>query len=809
MARPVSDRVATNCSLCGLPMPRQAVHAGGHDYCCIGCREVARLLGGQTPGAERGEAASAEHSATSAASAEPAGQEAFFHVEGMHCASCERLLGLVGSRVDGVLAVYTSYLTGTARVVYDPARVDAAALAARLSVGGYRLRPRGEAAPEYDEGIDLLRMLAGCCLGSAVMMLSFVFIYPLHAGWVSAQDYAAIAWLAFTLVPNALFVLATLQVFVVGAPILRSAAAALRVRGLNMDVLLALAILSAYAYSVCQLRGDPVDSYFDVATGVVAVVTIGRFLERGAREAALRQIASLLQAAPLRACVVRAGECFFCAADELRPGDRVVVRAGETIPADGRVVDGAGAVDESLLTGEPFAAARSGGATVLGGSVLLDGRIEIDLGERVSSRIVELAQVLWNAQARPATAPGRTERLAQRFVVLVLGAAVLVGAAFLAAGATPQRALLAALATLIVSCPCTFGLALPLTIASATSAALRRGILITRPELFERGTRVDIVAVDKTGTLSTGDMEVCSVTGPPELAAVAAALERDAPHPVARAIARLDDRWIARDVSAEPGRGVSGLVGGRRAAVGSRALFDVLGWTVPEALGALPASGAASQAEATESAGIVSFVGWDGVVRGAIVTRDQPRPRWESVVQRLRRRGRVVLLTGAAGAEGYAHAFDDVFSGVPPEAKAAVVRQLRRRGRVAMVGDGSNDAPALAEADLSIAFGAPTPLAVQAAAIVIAGQRLEIVADALDIVDAARRRVGANLAWALSYNAIAVPLAMTGLLNPLGAALAMTASSVLVVWNATRPLGVPGDKAGQRVDAAPRSAQAA
>jgi len=791
---------AINCSLCGLPLPRPPVRADGQDYCCVGCRDVARLLAAQTPTLEQG-----APSADGAAQA-PAGQEAYFHVEGMHCTSCERLLGLVGSQVDGVLAVYTSYITGTARVVYDPARIDAAALATRLSVGGYRLRPRGEAGAEYDEGVDLLRMLASGCLASAVMMLSFVFIYPLHAGWATVADYAAIAWLAFTLVPNALFVLATLQVFVVGAPILRSAAAALRVRGVNMDVLLSVAILSAYGYSVFQLWFDPVDSYFDVATGVVAVVTIGRFLERGAREAALRQITSLLHPAPLRACVVRAGECFFCAVDALLPGDRVVVRACETIPADGTIVDGSGAVDESLLTGEPFAAARGGGEAVLGGSVLLEGRIEIDLGARVSSRIADLAQALWSAQARPATAPGRTERIAQRFVVLVLGLAVLVGVGFLAAGATPQRAMLAALATLIVSCPCTFGLALPLTTASATSAALRRGVLITRADLFERGTQVDIVAVDKTGTLSTGQMEVCSVSGPPELAYLAAAVERDSPHPVARAIARLDTRCFARDVCTEPGRGVHGRVGGRHVAVGSRALFDLLGWPVPQALAAQMAP---TEAPQTESAGVVSFVGWDGVVQGAIVTRDRPRPHWASVVERLRRRGRVVLLTGAASAEGYAGAFDEVFVAAPPEAKAAVIRQLRRRGRVAMVGDGSNDAPALAEADLSIAFGAPTPLAVQAASIVVAGQRLKLVADALDIVDSARRRVGASLAWALTYNAIAVPLAMTGMLNPLGAALAMTASSALVVWNATRPLNLPDEWRDEPVDAAPCSAWAA
>ena len=761
-----------SCALCGLPTPRPPVRDGSRDYCCTGCREVARLLGVGEGGAPL--AAAVPRDAAAAGSS-----EAFFHVEGMHCASCERLIARVASRVDGVLSVRASVATATAKVVYDPARIDAAEVGARLSVAGYRLRPRGEAAPAYDERADLLRMLAGGCIASAVMMLSFVFVYPLHLGWVGAQDYAAIGWLAFVLVPNALFVLATVQVFVVGAPILRSAAVALRVRGLNMDVLLAIAIVSAYGYSAFQLWHDPVDLYFDVATGLVAVVTIGRYLERGARAAVRREIGRFLEAAPARACVVRAGECFVCDASELLPGDRVIVRAGETIPADGTIADGAGAVDESLLTGEPFPAGRERGDHVLGGAVLREGRIEVDLGAQVHSRIADLAQVLWNAQAGSGGAPGRAEQLAQRFVPIVLGLALLVGAAFLAAGAPPQRALLAALATLIVSCPCTFGLAIPLTVASAMGAALERGILITRPDVFDRRVRVDIVAVDKTGTLSSGEMAVARVIGPPEVAGVAAAVERDSPHPVARAIAQLDGRWVARDARADPGRGALGVVGGRHAAVGSQALFERLGWPVPAALAAEAAA---------DAAGVESFVGWDGEVRGAIVTRDQPRPGWDVAVERLRERARVVLLTGTARAEGYGARVDEVFTGVPPEAKAAVIRRLRAHGRVAMVGDGSNDAPALAEADLAVAFGSPTALAAQAAAIVVAGERIERVADALDLVAAARRRVSQNLAWALSYNAIAVPLAMSGLLNPLWAALAMTASSLLVVWNATRPL---------------------
>lgn len=762
-----------NCALCGLPAHGALLRDGEHAYCCAGCREVARLLGS--------DAAPRPEPAPAAAGTPAPCAEAFYWIDGMHCASCERLIELVAERAEGVRAVHANGATGTARVIYDPGRADLADLAARLGQAGYRLRPRGEAAPEYDERPELLRMLVGACLASAVMMLSFVFVYPVHAGWLDRQDYAAIAWLALDWAPRALCVLTTIQVFGVGWPILRGAVNALRAGGLNMDALLAVALISSYGYSVAQLWIDPLDLYFDAASGIVAIVTIGRYLERSAREAALAEMRGVMEAPPARACIVRAGQCFTCGADEVAPGDRVFVRQGEVIPVDGTIADGAGAVDESVLTGEPFPAARTSGDRVLGGSVLREGRIEIDAGAEVRSRIADLSRVLWSAQTSTGATLGRADRIARAFVPAVIVLAACVGIGLILAGAEPRQALLAALSTLIVSCPCTFGLAIPLTLAGATSEALRRGIVVTRPGLFDRAARVDIVAIDKTGTLSTGEMMVAAVVGPPEVAVLAAAVEREAPHPVARAIAQLDRRAIARELELHPGRGACARVGQRRVAVGSAVLFERLQWPIAPELHAQLAAHA-------DGASVVSYVGWEGAARGAIVTRDRPRPHWDALLSQLRQRARVVLLTGAAGAGSYAAHVDEAFTGVPPEAKAAAVRRLRAGGRVAMIGDGSNDAPALAEADLSIAFGSCTALAAQAADIVVTGGRLASVADALELVEAARRRVRQNLAWALTYNALALPLAMSGAFNPMWAAVAMTASSILVVSNSTRSL---------------------
>lgn len=775
-------RIAIPCKLCGLPAPDPPIEDAGHAFCCFGCREVYRTFGEDVFAAEK--------VSPRDAAPPPQGSEAYLWIDGMHCASCEFLIEKLALKHPGVLAAASSYATATAKIVYDPDIVGEADLPALLSRAGYRARLRGEAAPEYDERQDLLRLLTGATVASSLMMLTFLFIYPIHGGFLTAADYGEIRWLAFTVTPAALLFLSSILVFYVGWPILRGAWTGIRAGLLNMDALLALSILSAWGYSVVQLFHDPIDLYFEVAGTLVAVITIGRFLERGVRVRATQSLNAIMRSWAPDACVLREGQYLMCTLAELLPGDRVFVRQGETIPVDGGIVGGEGAVDESLLTGEPFPVSRGIGEKVLGGSVLLEGNLEIETGPQIESRMADLARILWNTQTASSGLQGRIDRLARVFVPAVLVLAALVGLGFHIGGASPDKALLAALATLIVSCPCTFGLAIPLTTAAAINAALRRGIIVTAADLFEKSPDVDVVALDKTGTLSTGEMAVVEVVGPPEIAARAAAVERHSPHPVARAIAQLDARRSAGEVEIHPGRGALAVVGGKRVAVGSRTLFATLGWTIPEQL-------LAEMEARRHGESVISYVGWDGRAEGAIVTRDRSRPEWEQVAEQLRKHSRVVLLTGAEHPNGYQAHVDEVHAGVPPEAKAAVIRRLKARGRVAMIGDGSNDAPALAEADLGIAFGAPTALAAEAADIVIPGKRLERVLDAFELIAVTRRRIRQNLAWALAYNAVAIPLAMAGFLNPMLAALAMSASSILVVLNAARPMLGADDPAGE------------
>lgn len=773
------------CKLCGLPTPNPPIVGDGHGFCCHGCCEVYRCFGDG--------AFVADQEADRAAPSQLQGKEAYLWIEGMHCASCEFLISRIALSTPGIHSATSSYATSTAKIVYDPGLVTEADLPSLLSRSGYRARLRGEEAPEYDERQDLLRLLTGGILASTVMMMTLLFIYPIHGGFAAASDYESIRWLAFVFTPIVLFLQTSALVFYVGYPILRGAWTGIRTRVLNMDCLIALSILSAYGYSVVQLFYDPIDLYFEVAGTLVAIITIGRFFEKTERVRATQELRGLMQAWVPQACVRRNGSYLVCGLEELVPGERVYVRQGETLPVDGVIVNGQGAVNEALITGEPFPVWRSQGQKVRGGSVLLEGRLEIEVGQQVECRLEGLSHILWNAQSSIAGVQSGVDRLARVFVPAVIGLAVLVGLGFYISGAPLEKVFLASLATLIVSCPCTFGLAIPLTTAVAISSGLRRGIVVSSADLFEKARHIDIIVFDKTGTLSTGDMAVVDVIGPPEVAARAAAVERHSPHPVAGAIARLDSQRTASDFENHPGRGALASVGGRRVAVGSKQLFATLGWTIPESLQTQVTGRAPAQS-------VISYVGWNGCAEGAIITRDQPRPDWRQIIDSLPAATRVVLLTGAEDPRGYEDGVDEVHAGVPPEAKTAVIRRLKEQGTVAMVGDGSNDASALAEADLGIAFGAPASLAAEAADIVIPGNRLETVLDALNLIGTTRRRIRQNLGWALGYNVVAIPLAMAGLLNPLFAALAMSASSLLVVWNAVRPIAYAESGGSRKIE---------
>lgn len=763
------------CALCGLPTPTPPIRAKGKSFCCPGCAEVFATFGPEILSARRADRQEARP---------VEGAEAYLRVAGMHCSSCEVLIDHLAENIDGIHEVRSSYATSTARVIYDAEKIDAADLPGLLGRTGYRITPRSEPRTARGGNLALLRVVAATSLAAVVMMLNLAFFYPTHLGLVDAADLEPVAWLAYGAAPLAIFVLTSVMVAYVGLPVYRGAIVGLRAGVLNMDNLLAIAILAAYVYSTIQFfRGEMNDLYFDVAAAILTVVTVGRYFEAGARASATRELEALLDAWTPTARVLRDGVRVTVALDELRPGEPFLVGPGEAVALDGTVESGHAAVNVSLLTGEPFPVRLDAGARAQGGTIVIEGEIVVTPDATAESQLQALTRILWEVQSAAPGARGFADRLARAFVPFVLVLAAAVSIWFYASGDGLRAAMLVGLTTLIVSCPCTFGLATPLATAAGVSAALRRGIIFTSADIFERPRAFATVVLDKTGTLSTGAMSVIAHVGAPESRARAAAVERLSPHPIGEAIARLDASLEASEFEAHPGRGVVATVEGQRVAVGSRQLFADLGWNIPDAL---------ERDLGRESTGetVASFVGWDGRATGAFLTRDTERAGWREFVARIRTDARVVLLSGAEHANGYEAAFDAVHLGVPPEAKAAIVRHYRSRGAVAMIGDGSNDAPALAEADLGVAFGTPTALAAEAADMVIPGDDLGKVFDALALARTTRRRIRQNLGWALLYNATAIPLALTGLLNPLFAALAMSSSSLLVIWNSSR--GLPG-----------------
>ena len=776
----------------------------GNVFCCRGCRDVHDALGDEARDLNEDEIRDALGEEDETGAEVPEGCErAFLRVDGMHCSTCETFIESVAGDREGIAGIESSYVTETARIDYDPDRIAEDALPDVLSGLGYTAYDRTDAmARRRAQDRQFFRLVAGVLVGMMVMLQYVVLIYPVHFGYF--YDERTLAFIEGMLESGpadyffvTLFVLTSVVLFVTGGPLLRGAYVSLRAGRPNMDLLVSLAAVSAYAYSTIAFLLGRIDVYYDVTVAIVLVVTVGSYYEGEIKRKATELLSDLTTAQVDEARRYEDGETTTVGVDDLAGGDRVLVREGERVPVDGRVVEGEGTADEAVVTGESLPIPKRAGDSVVGGSVLADGALVVEAGEGATSSIDRISDLVWDLQSSNRGVQKLADKLATIFVPAVAVLAAVVAGAYLFAGAGATAAMLVGLTVLIVSCPCALGLATPLAVASSVREAMERGIVVFDDTVFERLRDVDVVVFDKTGTLTTGEMEVIDADGPDELFEAAAALERRSSHPVARAIVEAhegSDRATDGGVAARRGvsafesytNGVGGVVDGTDVLVGHPDLFADRGWEVPDAI--------ATRAEETRGFGrIPAVVGRDGVAEGLVVVGDEPREGWDEAVTSLRERDvEVVVLTGddETAAEYFRrHAgVDRVFAGVPPEGKAETVRRLGATRRTAMVGDGTNDAPALASADLGIALGGGTALAADAADIAIVDDDLASIETVFDLARAARGRVRQNIGWAFCYNAIAIPLAITGLLNPLFAAVAMATSSLLVVTNSSREL---------------------
>jgi P-type Cu+ transporter len=643
------------------------------------------------------------------------------------------------------------------------------------------------------------------------LIVALVFFVPLSDLSVQLSLFPAFRF------PGWQWVLVALALPVAGWaawPFHAAALKATRHGSTSMDTLVSLGIVaacgwSAYAMFVLDAGRARVSAlqllihasgggiYLEVAASVTTFLLAGRWYEARARRDAGDAMRELAAAGAREACLLDAdGTERRVPVAQLRGGDRFVARPGEVIAADGIVEFGESAVDTSMMTGESVPAEVTAGGTVTVGTVAVSGRMVICAAQTGDdTRLAHLVALVERAQADKSAVQRLADRICGVFVPAVLAAAALTLSGWLAAGAPAERGFSAALAVLIIACPCALGLATPAALVVACGRGAQLGIFIKGYQALEASRSVDTMLLDKTGTITTGVMAVTGVetapgTGRAELLRKLGAVEDASGHPVAVAVsafARDELGGLPRAAAFEalPGLGVRGTVDGGEIIAGRERLFRDRGLTVP--------AGLANQCGAWETAGCtVVLAGWDAQARGAVVVADTLKPSAPAAVEQLRRLGvRTVLLTGdsdlVARAIGAEAGVDEVIAGALPADKAAVVAGLRAQGRrVAMAGDGMNDGPALAAADLGLALGSGTDVAISAADLILLRDDLSVVPDAISLARATLTVIRRNLAWAFGYNIAAIPVAAAGFLNPLIAGAAMAASSVFVVASSVR-----------------------
>ncbi|MFN8109203.1 MAG: heavy metal translocating P-type ATPase [Thermoleophilia bacterium] len=710
-----------------------------------------------------------------------------FAVRGMTCGACSARVQRALQRTEGVEDAQVNLATGTGTVRGHDLSVDA--LQQVVHRAGYELVPLADGALLGDDEPARRRrawgVRAAVAAPAAVIVMGAMLMG--HMG-----DTTAARW--------TLFAIATLVQFGVGWPFLVEAARLARHGAANMDTLVALGTLTAYlASAVVLVRGDGGQLWFDSSVVVIAFLALGRFLEATATARAGSSLRALLALGPDRATLVTPdGDLATVPAAVVRVGDLLLVRPGERMPVDGTVTDGASSVDAAMLTGEPVPVEVGPGAAVAGGTVNLTGALHVTAtAVGADTAVARIARQVAEAQS----GKGRAQRLADRvsavFVPVVIGLAALTFLGWWLVGGDLGRAVMAAVSVLVVACPCALGLATPAALMAGMGRAAQLGIVIRGVEALERVRDITTVVFDKTGTLTTGTPRLAEVAGavdiaPGELLRRAAAVERLSEHPLARAVVAAAPQAgpaAVTDFAAVPGAGVRAAVDGVQVLVGRPGVSA--GLEVPETV---------RQAEAAQRARgrTTALVGWDGTAHGVLAFEDAPRPEAAAAVAALRDAGlRVMLLTGdnpaSAAALADAVGIERVEAEVLPQDKRERVMGLQAQGEhVAMVGDGINDAPALAQADLGVALGSGTDVAMQAADITLMRPGLAGVAAALDISRRTRRTIAQNLGWAFGYNVAMIPLAMAGVLPPMLAGAAMAASSVTVVANALRLRGVRG-----------------
>jgi Cu+-exporting ATPase len=722
-------------------------------------------------------------------------------IRGMTCASCASRIERRLNKLAGVTAS-VNYATEKATVDYDTAAVAPEQLVSAVEAVGYSAAlpaAADEPAPEADESRPLrLRLLASALLSLPLLLVSMIPSLQFdHWQWLALQ-------------------LATPVVVWAAWPFHRAAWTNLKHGAATMDTLVSVGVLAAWLWSLYALflgdagtdgmrmefsllpkvGGGANEIYLETAAVVTTFVLAGRWFEARAKRRAGSALKALLELGARDAAVLDPdGGERRVPVEQLQVGDRFVVRPGEKVATDGVVEEGSSAVDMSMLTGESVPVEVGPGSEVAGATVNAGGRLIVRATKvGADTALAQIGRLVEDAQTGKAPVQRLADRIAGVFVPIVIGLAVATLGFWLANGAGATFAFTAAVAVLIIACPCALGLATPTALMVGTGRGAQLGLLIKGPQVLESTRRVDTVVLDKTGTVTTGTMSLLDVVTADgvdrgEALRLVGSLEHASEHPIARAIAAAAVERTAlapvESFRSRDGLGVEGIVDGHAVVAGRPAFLQEWGLELPAEL-------RAALERAQEEGRTAIAAGWDGSARAVLVVADTVKPTSAAAVAELKRLGlRPVLLTGdnehTARSVAAEVGIDEVIADVLPAEKAAIVRRLQDEGRrVAMVGDGVNDAPALAQADLGLAIGTGTDVAIEASDLTLVSGNLHAAADAIRLARRTLRTIKGNLFWAFAYNVAALPLAASGYLNPLVAGAAMAFSSVFVVSNSLR-----------------------
>jgi len=781
------------CALCHMPIAAEPVvgHFDGEEkhFCCHGCARTYAQAHEQGMLDQVSEDDDPAKRPSFTDLVLDRGETAYFTLDGMWCAGCAVAAERVLRQKPGIKDVDVSFAAERGRLRYDPGSTDLQSVWHDLDRLGYRARllsDPGHRQADKQQERTLIQLIVAFAFGMQVMLLYIVQLYPLYsAGQFDTDQVRRLQYLVW--------LLATPALFIGGYSILRGAWRALRARTATMDTLVALGTLSAYIYSIYITLTVSGEVYFDSVVMIIMFIMLGRYLESLGGSRARKDIRKLLQLQPDQARRQHDQGWQDVPAAQLQPGDTILVRPGERVPADAEIVEGDGALDEAVLTGESNPVDKGAGDTIFAGTILLDTAVTAVVqhppGE---TRLAQITRLVEQTLVDKPPIQRLADRASAYFAVGILAAALLTLVGWLLTGHALNEALLAAVAVLVVACPCALGLATPLAITVTLGRITQAGILVRNTTALETAALIDRIAFDKTGTLTRGNMNVVQIVAaavhtPDDILRLAASVEQFSEHPVARAIAAAYSQELvpATAFTAVRGQGASAAIsdnGQGRILVGSEQFLAVQD---QEPL-------REKAATHTTRGEVVIWVGQPNKVAGIIALRDEPNPTAREALAQLHAMNiKLTLLSGdnsqTTGTIASELGLDDYEGNMQPSDKATRIRAWQQaEEKVGMVGDGVNDAPALAEAELSFTVAGGSDVAGETSDVILTQPDLTLLPLFVVRSRRTRRIIQENLGWAFAYNLIAVPLAAFGIISPVIAAVAMATSSLLVVGNSLR-----------------------